>query len=94
MTKAYYLYDKDTHKYIDTVYTALGQPENSTETAPVAKLNGVTYWLDNAVFNPQTQSWSGDNASYQTQKQVALLTQMVLAQNQKIDTLTKQLQAK
>lgn len=94
MTKAYYLYDKETYKYIDTVYTALGQPDNSTEIAPVASLNGIDYWLDNAVFNPQTQSWSGDNASYQTQKQVALLTQMVLAQNQKIDTLTKQLQAK
>lgn len=91
MTKAYYLYDKDTHKYIDTVYTGLGQPENSTEVAPVAKLNEVTYWLDNAIFNPTTNTWSGDNASYQTQKQVALLTQMVIKQGQQIAALTKNL---
>ena len=91
MTKAYYLYEKETYKYIDTVYTALGQPDNSTEIAPVAKLNGVTYWLDNAIFNPTTNTWSGDNASYQTQKQVALLTQMVATQEQKINELTKKL---
>lgn len=91
MTKAYYLYDKETHKYIDTVYTALGQPDNSTEVAPVAKLNATDYWLDNAIYNPTTQTWSGDNASYQTQKQVALLTQMVATQEQKINELTKKL---
>lgn len=94
MTKAYYLYDKETYKYIDTVYTALGQPDNSTEIAPVASLNGIDYWLDNAVFNPQTQSWSGDNASYQTQKQVSMLTQLVMQQGQQIAELTAKLQAK
>lgn len=87
MVKAYYLYDKDTHKYIDTVYTGLSQPEGSTTVAPTVELNGITYWLDNAVFNPATNTWTGDNPTYQTQKQVAVLTSTVVQLTQQVAKL-------
>lgn len=92
--QTYYLYDKDTHQYEGSIDTMLMQPDDSTTVPPVVELNGTQYPLNNAVYHPDTKIWTGDNALYQTQKQLALLTQMVMAQNQKIDTLTKQLVAK
>lgn len=88
--QTYYLYDKNTNQYEGSINTMLIQPDNSTTVAPVVELNGVQYPLDNAVYQPETKTWTGDNASYQTQKQVALLTQMVMAQGQQIAALTKQ----
>lgn len=93
MLKDYYVYDHTTHKYLGTIHAEI-QPENTTEIPPQATLNGVNYYLDNAVFDPVTKTWSGDNASYQVQKQVALLTQMVVAQGKQINALKEQLQAK
>lgn len=88
--QTYYLYDKNTNQYEGSIDTMLIQPDNSTTVAPVVELNGTQYPLDNAVYHPDTKTWTGDNASYQTQKQVALLTQMVMAQGQQIAALTKQ----
>lgn len=88
--QTYYLYDKGTNQYEGSINTMLIQPDNSTTVPPVVELNGVQYPLDNAVYHPDTQTWTGDNANYQTQKQVALLTQMVMAQGQQIAALAKQ----
>lgn len=88
--QTYYLYDKNTNQYEGSIDTMLIQPDNSTTVAPVVELNGTQYPLDNAVYHPDTKTWTGDNASYQAQKQVALLTQMVMAQGQQIAALTKQ----
>ena len=87
----FYGYDPKTFAYTGMIFS-VNQPADSTPVKPVAVLNGVEYPLENATFNPNTNTWSGDNPSYQVQKQVALLTQMVLAQSRKIDALTKQLQ--
>lgn len=88
--KEYFIYDTEDHSLLGSVF-AEHQPVNATDLRPEKTLNGVAYRLSNAVFDPVKQTWSGDNASYQTQKQVALLTQLVIKQSQQIDTLTKSL---
>lgn len=93
METIYYVYDPKTFKYAGMA-TFANRPDNATDVKPVAVLNGVEYPLQNAIFDPTTKTWSGDNASYQIQKQLALLTKMVMAQNQQIVALTKQLATK
>lgn len=88
--KEYFIYDTEDHSLLGSVF-AEHQPVNATDLRPEKVLNGVAYRLSNAVFDPVKQAWSGDNASYQTQKQVALLTQMVIKQGQQIAALTKSL---
>ena len=72
----FYGYDPKTFAYTGMIFS-VNQPADSTPIKPVALLNDVEYPLENATFNPNTNTWSGDNPSYQVQKQVALLTQMV-----------------
>lgn len=76
--KTYYLYDPKTYKFSGYA-TSTFPPEDSTEKPLVATLNGVDYPLDEntAVFNPETQTWTGTNASYSTQVTIAALTTQV-----------------
>lgn len=85
--QTYYLYDKDTHQYEGSIDTMLMQPDDSTTVPPVVELNGTQYPLNNAVFNPTTNTWTGDNPTYQTQKQVAVLTSTVVQLTQQVAKL-------
>ena len=89
--QTYYLYDKDTHQYEGSIDTMLMQPDDSTTVPPVVELNGTQYPLNNAVFNPTTNTWTGDNPTYQTQKQVAVLTSTVVQLTQQVAKLAKEL---
>lgn len=89
----WYLYDPKTFKFAGEALCP-NQPDSSTAVPNEAVLNGHHYYLDNAIFDPKTNTWSGDNAEYQVQKQVSMLTQLVMRQGQQIAELTAKLQAK
>lgn len=55
-----YIFDPTTHQYL-TVVDMTDVPSNGTLTPPTMVVNGKEIILEDAIWHPETNQWSGSN---------------------------------